>query len=409
MDRRLCFGLQPRPIDCQRVGGRAVLAKPFGRSGNDELSVEDRSNPFPRNGLEVRDFALRQAFGLRLADDGLPQWMLACPFHRRRQSKDILPLDSRDRNHVGDFGFADRQGAGLVKEHEIHLGRALQLGCLLHENPKLGAAAYGHKERGRGREAKGAWARDDDDGDEHERRAGDRPACNEPQGGARKRDEQDRRHEPGAYTVYESLDRRLARLRLLDELRNLRKEGVRAHTCCFHGKGAVGVHCAADDCVPRDLRDGDAFAGDVCLVHLRATLEDPSIGGDPLAGADHEAFPQCKGLDGDVLLDSSNEFSGRARLQRNERAHRRCGAAFHGVLKGVAEEDEPDDEHRRVEVGLVPEPVRQERDHGRKPVRGGRTEGDQGVHVCSARLNRVPESGVEARSGQELDRRRKSP
>ena len=111
----------------------------------------------------------------------------------------------------------------------VDAARLLEHLRALDEDAELRAAAGADHQRGRRREAERARAGDDQHGDGGgERRRDASPVSEQPAGERRERDDDDDGHEDGRDPVGEPLDRRLARLRLGDEARDLGERGVGA-------------------------------------------------------------------------------------------------------------------------------------------------------------------------------------
>ena len=96
-------------------------------------------------------------------------------------------------------------------------------------------------------------------------------------------------HEDAGDAVGEALDRGLAGLGVLDEAGDLGQRGVGADLGGAHDQAAAGVDRRARDLGPgRDL-DRHRLAGEHAHVDRARAVLDDAVGGDLLAGADHEA------------------------------------------------------------------------------------------------------------------------
>ena len=148
------------------------------------------------------------------------------PFSGSTSTSRILPLGDR---------------AGLVEHDRRRHDASARAPLGPDEDSELRAAAGPDQQGGRRGEAERARAGDDEDGDR--RREGRRTVARheKPAGERRQREQDHDRDEDGRNPVDEALDRRLARLRLCDEARDLRQRGVRADPRRPHDQPAVAV------------------------------------------------------------------------------------------------------------------------------------------------------------------------
>ena len=145
-----------------------------------------------------------------------------------------------------------------------------------------------------------------------------------------------------------------------------------------------------------------------------STVEAPSIDrpvhGDAIAGTHAHEVAGDDLVERNLPLATGSQDPGRRRAEAEERLDRSGGAALGARLQPSAEQDEADDDRRRVEVVLVAEAgrhdrLRQERDEHRVRVGGHRAEGDERVHRRVAVPRGLQRRDQEAPSEDELDDR----
>ena len=110
----------------------------------------------------------------------------------------------------------------------------------------------------------------------------------EPEAERRDGDDDHDRDEDAGDAVGEPLDRRLAGLRVGDELGDLGERGVLADLRGADDQAAAGVDGRARDVVARADLDRHRLAGQQAHVDGRVALDDDAVGGDLLARADDE-------------------------------------------------------------------------------------------------------------------------
>ena len=115
----------------------------------------------------------------------------------------------------------------------------------------------------------------------------------------------DDRHEYRRYPVRETLRRRLSVLRVLDQSSYLRQLGVGANAAGLHYQSAIDVDGRADNLVAGGYFDRDRLAGEHRRVDCRISLDDDPVGGDLLAGPDHELVADAQHLDRNTLFTPS--------------------------------------------------------------------------------------------------------
>ena len=92
-----------------------------------------------------------------------------------------------DRTAVDQPRLANREGAGLVEDHGVHLGEALERAAILDHDALLEQAPRGNDLHHRNGEAERAGARDDQDRDGDGERPVDVAGCSHPADERRRR------------------------------------------------------------------------------------------------------------------------------------------------------------------------------------------------------------------------------
>ena len=281
------------------------------------------------------------------------------------------------------------------------------------EDARLGALARPDHDRGRRGEAHRARAGDDHDADEGREREGEprlRPE-DEPDDEGRRGDQEHGRDEDLADPVGHALDRGLGALGALDELDDPSQGRVAPDARRTHHERARRVDGGADDLVAGALRGGDRLAGEHRLVDRGHALDHDAVDRHLVAGTDAQQVAGDDERELDVLLEVAANAAGGRRLQADEAADRPGRAALGAGLEPLPEQDQAQDDRRRVEVGLGVQPGRvddlrpQGHEHGVAPG-GARADRHQGVHRGPAVPARAPGGPVEAAARPELDERR---
>mmetsp|Transcript_2228 Transcript_2228/g.8077 ORF Transcript_2228/g.8077 Transcript_2228/m.8077 type:complete len:382 (-) Transcript_2228:863-2008(-) len=316
--------------------------------------------------------------------------------------------------------FAHRERPRLVKDDGFHLARALQRVPAFDEDAVRGADAGADHNRRRRRESERTRARGNEDGDAKEHRkderallvgepafgVGARLASHEPAEPREKGEGDDDRDEDGRDAVGEGLNGRLAQLRRLDELHNLRERRVRTDARGAHEEASADVDRAARDHVADVLRHRERFARKHSLVHVRGALLKHSVGGDarPREHLERVAALDERRVNLALAAGVVDEDGGRGR-QLHELRDRLGRLALGAPFEALSEEDEGDEHGGRVEKVDVVRAVHHDavRDgEDAHAVRSGRGKHDEHVHVGAAPLKRRPRPAVEALPDVEL-------
>jgi hypothetical protein len=325
--------------------------------------------------------------------DGLGQRVLAIGFGSGREREHRVRLPSSDRLDRGHPGLALRQGAGLVEQHRVDRAHALESEPILHEHTAACGAFRrdGHDERDR--QTQCVRAGDDEDGDRADDglvgAAHDRPHDGRDDGRGEREPEQQR-----GRAIGDPLRTRRGVLRLGDEPLDPREGRLVARGGDIDAQAGVGRDSTGGDLVADPACDGVGLARHHRLVHIGAAVDDPAVGGNAAARADHDdvADPQLGGRDrhDPIPLDA-------LRLVRDQRGEGvECGARLRerAHLDPVAEQHDHDQQRQLPpELELV---VQQP--HGRSP--GGEErdrdgEADQQHHAGLAGAQLADRAGQE--------------
>ena len=291
--------------------------------------------------------------------------------------------------------------ACLVDEKRVDLLHGLERLGIADEDARGRAPSRAHHDAHRGGETECARASDDQDGHGIHQRVresrfrSDQHPGREGQPG----DSNDDGHEPTRYLVRKSLDGRAAPLRLADHAHDLRQQGRLADALGAHHQAPRLVDRRAGDPAARALFDRGRFPRDHRLVDAATPLDDEAVDGHLLARADPEqvAGHHLREWDvvlGAVLVDAASDLRSEPQqcLERPARSRPRS------KLEDLAEEDEGNDERRRLEVdgnhSAAPHCFRKKaRGDGRDDteyVRDTGTESDQREHVEASVHDRCP-------------------
>ena len=142
---------------------------------------------------------------------------------------------------------AGGDGAGLVQHDRVDPARGLQDLRTLDQDAELGAASGADHQRGRGGQAEGAGAGDDQYGDGGGEGGGQARAVAQPEAEGAERERDDDRHEDRGDPVGEALRRGLAVLRVLHQLGHPGELGVGADAGGLDDQPAAGVEGGAGD------------------------------------------------------------------------------------------------------------------------------------------------------------------
>ncbi len=266
------------------------------------VALDDAADADAREVAEALDRGQRSGLRRGRAGDRDPDRMLGRGLDGAGEPQDLAAGGSVQRREPGKLQPALGHGARLVEHDRADPARLLEDLRAADEDAELRAAARADHQRGRRREPERAGAGDDQHGDGRgERGAGPCPE-GEPRGQRRQRDADHDRHEDRGDAVGEPLHGSLARLRRLDEARDLRERRVGADPRRPHDEAAVRVDGRAGELGAGGDLERHRLAREQRPVDRRLALDDDAVGGDLLAGTheEHVAHPELG--DGDELL-----------------------------------------------------------------------------------------------------------
>ncbi len=379
---------------------REDLLRDVADTGDEALvaAVQDGVAHTAGEAVAGKDFEVGDVFrnGLLLdavGHDGLRQRVFTLLFKRVCGFHQFGDVDAGARHHVGDGGFALRDGPGLVEGDGADLAGRFQALRGLEQDAVLRALAVAHHDGDRGRETEGAGAADDEDRDGPGQGVLDAGAGDHPGEEDREGDDHDHRHEDAGDLVRDLRDRRLGGGGVRYHLDDLGQGRVVPDSRRPALQVAGLVDGGGRNDVSLRLVDGDALAGQGRLVDGAGPFEDDTVHRHVLAGAHDEYIAHAHIFDADFDLFPVSQERGRLRRQFHE-ALQGIGRAALGLrLQGLADGDEGEDHGGGLEViavHVLHGGFRAEVRHGGGRLHqrveaveegGGGAESDQCVHV----------------------------
>ena len=308
---------------------------------------------------------------------------------------------------LGEIHVLVRDGecARLVDDEGVYLAEVLQCRGIFDQYLLLCRLAYAHHEGGRGGESHGARTGDDQyrDGREDGLWQGSIAACNPPGEEGDEREEGDHGHEDQCRLIDDALYGSLRTLCLLHHLDDLCEGGVLAYLLGTHPQFALARDGASQYLVAHFLLGRCRFASDHCLVHVGG------IGGHEALGFGHHAIHRnllagtylddvatLDGGDRHFLQVSLTEESGGLRLQSHQLSDAARRTILSLLFQASARQDEGDDHHGGIEVGVPLDATRRPYTVAEEGVEDAEEEGDEGaqcherIHVGSGVLQLLP-------------------
>ena len=234
---------------------------------------------------------------LHILLDGDRQRMHGVHFRRRRQEDHLLLLHALSRPDGRDLRDADRDRSRLVENHGVRLGERFHVVAALDEDALLRRRCDGSGDRRRRRKLQAAREVDEEEV-QHPlpiaRRAVD----------DRRAEERDR-HEHVRHIIGETLHGRASRLRLLDEMDDVRERCVLARLLNLDDELADLDDGTRVDRRLLPLHRGVRLARDRSLVHGSLSADDAAIDTDHLARVRRDAVADLHGFDGDLALHAA--------------------------------------------------------------------------------------------------------
>ena len=351
-----------------------------------------------RHGRKLSDLAARRG-GDRLRDR-----VLRRRFHGSREPQDLGAARAVEQGDVRQLHPTLGDRPGLVEDDRGDALRALEDLGALDEDPELRTASGADHERGRRREPERARARDDQHGDGRREGGGRIAGDDEPAGERREREDEHDRDEDARHAVDEALDRRLPRLGLGHEPRDLRERRLLADLRRTHDEPPERVDRRPGDRSAGHDVDRHRLAREHRLVDCGLALDDDSVRRDLLTRTDDEEIAGHELADRNRDLDPVPEHASLLRAELEERADRGARTAPRPRLEVAPEQDQRRDHGGDLEVDVR---VVDDDERGDRPAPGReRADRDERVHRRRA-VPRVQDGrAVEVEPGPEDDRRR---
>ena len=355
-------------------------------SGLDPATVNHCRYAETRGGLKALRVGKRQATMFRRLDNRFGNRMFGTVLKRGDKAQHFIRIEAFRRGEMNQRRLAERQRAGLVDGDDVGVTQGLERIAAAEQDTHLGGTAGSDHDRCRRGKAHGARAGNDENRDGVDERKGKRRLRpkNEPDDKGGECCQHHRRHEPVGHLVHQSLNGQLVGLRLLNHADDLRNQRIGTHLGSAEGEGTVPVDRAADDFGACHLGHRHRFARDHRFIHIGGTIKHQTVNGHLLAGANHDHIAGHNILQRHVNRFTIAQHAGRLGLQANEPLYRLAGAALGARFQKTAEQDQRDDNRRRliIDIGRA---SRQDLGHKggdhRKSPGGGGAQHDKRIHV----------------------------
>ena len=316
-----------------------------GTAEPDFPSVDNRDDTLPRDLLH----AIKRLAGAGRRSQR-PRERMA---RSERQPPCRFQHAGRDMTGIDQFGNRQGQRSRLVKDDRVDLGEPFECVARLQQHMTAEQHAGRNHLHGRDRQAERAGTGDDQHGDrDDQRRLPGRPGSQPGDEGGERGDMHDGRIEPGG-TVGEPQIARAVLHRPVDEPRDIVEQGAAPRGRNANPEHAATVQRAGMDRRARLDRHARGFAGDEALVDGRGAVDHDAIHADPLAGPDEDKIAWQDRADRHLLQPSVHQLDHRLGLQRGNMGRHRMGLAAHQRVEIAAGEQEEQQHHRAVEIGVV--------------------------------------------------------
>jgi hypothetical protein len=289
-------------------------------------------------GVEGVGFADGEVPGIGGAHDGSGDGVFGAALGGGGEGEELVGVAAVEGVDLGELGSAVGEGAGLVQGDGAEPAELLEVDAALDEHAVAAGASHGgdvgdrdrdHQRTGRG-------------GDEHGRGpqgpfgpVAAHPTTDEEDAGA---EGEHRGGVDAGEALHELLAPALLFLGLADEVDDPGQGVGGGGGRRFGDEGPVAVRGAGDDRVAWGLVDGDRLAGDGRLVDRRGAVDDATVGGDVLSGADQEPVADRHGVDVDVAFGAIGRDDGdRSRGEVQQLADGIAGAVLGELLEGLAD------------------------------------------------------------------------
>ena len=256
-----------------------------------------------------------------LLQDGLGKRMLAFAFQGQGKLQQFILL--RIADNIRHLGFSLGDGAGFVQNNDLRLSGLLQRDGRLKQNTVLGTHAVANHDGHRGSQAQGTGTADDQHGNATGQGKGKIPAQKQPDNGGRHRNGNNRRNKHTGDLFSNFRNGGLGCRRIGNHFDDLGKGGVLPYPTGPAAQEAGLIDGSSGDPVAHRLVHRDAFAGEGGFIDGAAALQDNTVHGDALPGADNK----------DIIL--LHLFNGHRDLLPIPDQGRSLGSQIHQALQSI--------------------------------------------------------------------------
>jgi hypothetical protein len=207
--------------------------------------------------------------------------VFAALLQRRRQTQELLGVETGMGKNIHERGFALCEGAGFIHHEGGDFLQPFERFGILHEDAILRAASDADHDGHGSCQTKGAGAGDDQDRDSAHDGVCEswfRPEPHPKNEGDHRNSQYDR-HENTRHFVGKTLNGRTAPLRVGNHIYDLPEQGIAANSLRAHDEGAGAIDGACRHFIAHCLLHGERFAGDHGLFHAGVTFYHRAIDG----------------------------------------------------------------------------------------------------------------------------------
>ena len=342
-------------------------------------------------------------------DDGLRKRMPRAFFKAEQNPpRRLRPFGPRSV-HNRRTAFGER--SGLVQHHGVDLPGHLQARSVLDEDALSGALADpDHEGRGRSQPQR-TGARDDQHGHQRQQPAGEALLRREehPRREGQHGEDDDGGNENAGDPVDGSLHGGLAALRIPHHADDPGQHRVLPHPVGPETERTVAIHRSGEHRRTLLLADGERFPAEHALVDIRRAFGHRAVHGDAFAGMHGDQIPGAKLRNGHGAFARRGDHRDGFRLQAHQFRDGRRRAALRPLLKQPPQQDEGDDDGRRLEIDVRLNAPRQPKFREKQVEKAEQigdsgTDGNQRIHVGRPVAELFPGVDEELPSQSENDR-----
>ena len=254
--------------------------------------------------------------------------MLALLLERERAEEKLFLTDALCRDEIGHDRLAVCDGAGFVEDNDLRFTGFFERNSGFEENAVFRAETVAdHDRNGRG-ETERAGAADDKHRNAAGERIGEIFSEQQPDHEGDERHADHGRDKHARDLVGELRDRRLGRRRVAYHLDDLAERRVLTDARRLTADKAGLVDGGGADAIARGFVDGDALARECGLVYRALAVENNTVNGDALAGADEEDIALLHLVDRNNLLPAAALDAGGLRREAHQGLERVCRFAL---------------------------------------------------------------------------------